>query len=195
MTGLGDPRLPERFWSKVRLAESGCWEWAGSKVNGYGGISFDGRTKKAHRVSYETLVGAVPDGLFLDHLCRNRGCVNPTHLEVVTGRENVLRGNSPAAIHARRTHCKYGHEKTPVNTMVPGGWRRCVECIRANQKKRNRETSAARRQLKEALVLLRARDAEIAQLKRLLHEALPHVPMDEDDFRQLRDAISGAVSE
>lgn len=89
---FGDSRLPPRFWSKVRIEDDGCWVWTANLNNGYGNFSFGGKTRKAYRFAYEALAGQVESGLSLDHLCRNRGCVNPNHLEPVTQRENVYRG-------------------------------------------------------------------------------------------------------
>ena len=88
--------LAERFWSKVDHPDANdCWPWLGAKnPKGYGRIKADGgrRTLQAHRVAYELLVGPIPDGHHLDHLCRNRGCVNPSHAEPVTPKENIGRG-------------------------------------------------------------------------------------------------------
>ncbi len=95
--------LEERFWARVR--RSGpleCWEWTGAHApQGYGQIRAYGKTQNAHRIAWEIVRGEIPDGLQIDHLCRNRGCVNPAHLEPVTQRENILRGESPAANWAR----------------------------------------------------------------------------------------------
>lgn len=88
---FGDSRLPERFWAKA-FEREGCWLWCGTMFGGYGQYSHEGKTRKAHRRSYEALVGPIPEGLALDHLCRNPSCVNPAHLEPVTWRENVYRG-------------------------------------------------------------------------------------------------------
>ncbi len=127
------PSCEERFWSKVRFGPS-CWVWQGAKKLGYGQFRLDGRHGKivqAHRYAYEFCVGLIPVGLQLDHLCRVPSCVNPDDLEVVTSRENTLRGVSPSAQAARRTHCPQGHPYDQENTYVsPQGVRECRECNR-----------------------------------------------------------------
>ena len=96
---------------------SGCWLWDRAiSQTGYGNICVDGKYRGAHRVVYEALVGPIPEGLHLDHRCRVRACVNPNHLEPVSQRENSLRGVGAAAVNARQTHCRHGHELTPENT-------------------------------------------------------------------------------
>lgn len=115
------------------ICENGCWDWVGAHTpKGYGRYHYKKQYKAAHRVLYESVNGPVPDGLTIDHLCRNRGCVNPAHLEPVTMRENILRGESFAAVGARQTHCKHGHLLAGDNVLrqrVTG--RRCRTCRQA----------------------------------------------------------------
>jgi hypothetical protein len=139
------PSAEERFWSRVSQVGE-CWEWTGPRdAAGYGKFSASRhRTVRAHRFAYEDMVGVIPEGLVIDHLCRNRSCVNPGHLEPVTDRVNVLRSHGFPATYAARTHCNNGHEFTPENTRfrVDGG-RRCRACMtdlspryQANRKQR-----------------------------------------------------------
>ena len=109
--------LQERLWEKVGVPDSyNCWPWLGAKNNkGYGVVyNADRSYCMAHRVAYEIVLGPIPDGLYPDHLCRNRSCVNPWHIEPVTNRENVLRGDSP---NRAKTHCKNGHPFNAHNTL------------------------------------------------------------------------------
>lgn len=118
------------IWDRIEVGD--CWIWKGSSRGYYGQYQYKGRSYLAHRYVYELLVAPIPAGMTLDHLCRNRPCVNPDHLEVVSSRINILRGASPHAINARKTHCKRGHEFTPENTtFLKGGGRRCRICARA----------------------------------------------------------------
>jgi len=120
----------QRLWSKVNKTDT-CWEWTACKSRGYGQINIDGKLKLAHRVVYELLVSEIPKDKVIDHLCRNKACVNPKHLEVVTQRENTLRGIGPTARLAKRTHCKNGHEYTAENTTMSSiHGRRCMQCNR-----------------------------------------------------------------
>lgn len=112
------------------LIDDGCWEWTAAKqVGGYGVLNVAGRTTLAHRVVYELLVGPVPEGTEIDHLCRNRACVRPDHLDPVSKKVNIARGASLPADNARKTHCIRGHEFTPENLgKFVDGWRRCRIC-------------------------------------------------------------------
>lgn len=120
-----------RFWSKVEKTE-GCWTWLGTMhPDGYGRFWAEGRQHWAHRWAYELEVGPIPSGLVIDHLCRNRACVNPEHLEPVTNIENVLRGESASARAARREKCIRGHRYDEENTYIDSrGVRSCRSCRR-----------------------------------------------------------------
>ena len=120
-----------RFWGRVNKTST-CWLWTGpTDQDGYGLVSIQNKSRRVHRLAYEMLVGPIPEGLTLDHLCRTPSCVNPAHLEPVTSRVNTLRGFNPPAINARKTHCKRGHAYTPENTMLlTKGRRFCRECHR-----------------------------------------------------------------
>lgn len=110
---------------------TGCWLWIGNvNVHGYGVLNVDGKRQRAHRVAYQLEVGPVPEGKVLDHLCRVRCCVNPSHLEPVTARENSIRGDSPNIRAFRAGTCKRGHPRTAENTYfhVKGGRRHCLAC-------------------------------------------------------------------
>jgi hypothetical protein len=129
------PVPPElRIEDKIqRDPETGCWNWTGSINQGYGRIRTQGKTVNAYRLIYEMQKGTVPEGLELDHLCRNRACVNPDHLEPVTHAENMRRAGRRVLTGA----CHRGHEMTPENTYVsPKGRRNCNECRRINERRR-----------------------------------------------------------
>ena len=136
------PSLSDRFWSKVAKTDS-CWEWQGSKDRkGYGRIHLKGFPQLAHRVAYELLIGQIPEGLTLDHLCCNPPCVNPAHLEPVTNEENLRRwySNIPA--------CPKGHPYTEANTYrdPKHGHRRCRTCTRTHQRKMRLQREARKKE-------------------------------------------------
>lgn len=142
---MGNEQLVhERFMAKVDRRPDGCWVWTACRVwNGYGQFRVAGKTVYAHRFAYELLVGPIPDGLELDHLCRNRACVNPSHLEVVDSRTNTLRGDGPAAQNARKTHCAHGHELTLENIWRSGrNSRLCRACSLDRQRSTRKKVSA-----------------------------------------------------
>ena len=123
----------ERFWAKVTKTPY-CWIWPGPSNNsGYGTFTPNGRrsTRGAHRYAYELVRGPIPVGMEIDHVCRNKLCVNPSHLEVVTHRENNLRAGGWATAHANATHCPQGHPYDLINTQFRRGRRYCRECVRA----------------------------------------------------------------
>jgi hypothetical protein len=134
---FGDPI--ERFWAKTISGENGCIVWKGSiSTSGYGRITLNGKPKQAHRFSFEQANGPIPEGLQIDHVCRNRACVNPDHLRLVTSKQNTLaNSNSPSAINARKSHCPRGHIFTPENTSIPKSnpHRRCKACDRERSRR------------------------------------------------------------
>ncbi len=136
----------ERFWSKVdkngpvgqhRPDLGPCWVWiAGKRADGYGRFDVNGRPERAHRFSFEMTSGAIPKDMVLDHLCRNRACVNPDHLQLTTRKGNAVApgsmvGRTTGEKNRAKTHCPKGHEYTPENTRVSKrGLRHCKECNR-----------------------------------------------------------------
>lgn len=161
MTLLSDLEAAEagsRFWSKVdKNGRNGCWLWTASKTTkGYGQFSLGSRKNgtyfmaKAHRVAYELLVAPIGGSLTIDHICRVRHCVNPDHLEPVTNRENILRGTSPSAVFARRTHCIRGHLLSGDNLYIPpAGWRLCRTCRREGWRERRARRVACLRAMEQ----------------------------------------------
>ena len=115
-------------WRKIKQLGD-CWLWTGTRAStGYGIFYINGKNIGAHRFIYELLIGPIPLELELDHLCRNRACVNPFHLEVVTHRVNVLRGEGPTARNAAKTHCLRGHSLKD-SYVRRNGYRNCRICI------------------------------------------------------------------
>ena len=127
-------RLADKF-----TVGDGCWEWtAGKYPEGYGSFWLNGRTRQAHRVLYELMIGSIPVGLHLDHLCRNRSCVRPAHLEPVTPRENLRRGpRAFGRFHLEKSHCPQGHPYDGPNLRITAdGWRSCRACKKEYDRKR-----------------------------------------------------------
>ena len=118
----------EAFWSRVDKSGE-CWVWTGGRTDhGYGRFYDGEKLVGPHRYSYEIAHGKIPVGLTIDHLCRTRACVNPSHLEAVTTKENTMRGNTITAKNKSKTHCKRGHEFTPENIYWRGQKRECRAC-------------------------------------------------------------------
>jgi len=139
------PTLSQKLAARTVFSSDGCWLHHGERLwNGYTRVWIDRRHVLAHRAVYELLIGPIPKGMQLDHLCRERSCVNPDHLEVVTPQENALRGEGIGGINARKTHCPRDHPYTPENTVGPEGNRQCRTCSRDRGRRRRAEAKAAR---------------------------------------------------
>ena len=148
MKPWGTTTVEERFWAKVDKGDgTGCWLWAAATNRAgqsrYGKFWNGSKFGLAHRYAYELLVGPIPEGLEPDHLCRVSACVKaiadehgPAHLEPVTHRENMLRGETIGAVNSRKTHCRRGHPFTPENTQRYGTDRACKTCRNAGKRAR-----------------------------------------------------------
>lgn len=143
----GDARLRRSFWRKVVMSDSGCWEWTGYlSKDGYGRYGSpaagSGISSVPHRLAYQVLVGEIPAGWEVDHLCHvpeecslgdkcvHRRCVNPAHLRAVPSRVNCLRAGGLAAQNFKKTHCPQGHPLSGENLRLEGRKRRCITCRR-----------------------------------------------------------------
>lgn len=138
----------DRFWAKaVTNPETGCMEWSGYRNDkGYGVVRVVPSIQLAHRVAWTIANGIIPAGLSLDHLCRNRSCINPAHLEPVTHAENIRRSPYPTSqTNKLKTHCQHGHEFTPDNTAMYGRppARACRTCMRGRPRQPYRPTERA----------------------------------------------------
>ena len=154
--------IHDRFWSKVnrggpvpadRPGLGRCWVWvAGKTAQGYGGFHpSKGSMELAHRWAYRVARGPIPDGHVIDHLCRNRACVNPDHLEPVSNEENLRRGAGYALRNGMRDECINGHRYTPENTYSdPRGGIRCRECARQRDRQPHRNAALRRANRKAA---------------------------------------------
>lgn len=135
----------DRFLSKIQIDDNICWNYTNAKdKDGYGIFALTHRKSvKAHRLSYELFKGKIPEGLTIDHLCRNRACCNPEHLECVTMKENTMRGNGITSINIKKTHCPSGHPYSGNNLKIDtDGSRSCRVCMKRNwQNYRKRQQS------------------------------------------------------
>lgn len=150
----------DRFWSKVDRSDAdGCWLWTANTTgaSGYGLFHDGARSIVAHRFSYQEANGAIPDGLVVDHLCRVRLCVRPTHLEPRTNRDNVLLGIGPTAINAAKTECIRGH---PLPERIEGKPRQCPICVAETKRRWQKRHEADPQYIERRRARERSRFAE-----------------------------------
>lgn len=136
--------MGERIRNRYVEVPSGCWMWLSTiNTTGYALMKVEGRHRVAHRVVYEHMVGPIPDGLVLDHLCMVKACVNPAHLEPVTQAENVRRCNETLGIKQYATHCPSGHDLATHGRLSSEGFRRCRACEKPASQRRYLRRKAA----------------------------------------------------
>jgi hypothetical protein len=145
------PDVLTRLLAKIHIdPTAGCWEFTGCRLrgSGYGRIGWDGRLWLTHRVTYTLMVGPIPDDLEIDHLCKNKPCCNPAHLEAVTRSENLRRGTQGdhlAAFELAKTHCPARHPYDAANTyFTPRGHRQCRICKAEANRRYDVKNRAAR---------------------------------------------------
>jgi hypothetical protein len=183
--------LPHWFMARVAVQPNGCWHWTGSITSkGYGRFTKNGRELAAHRVAYEIANGEIAQGLTVDHVCHNldqdcnldnacrhRRCVNPSHLEAVPARVNILRGRAPTARRSRSSACEAGHELTGDNLYIRGdGHRMCRTCNRLSTKRRARspkrvESNRAYRQRNKEAIAAKRADPAVRERQRAYSRA------------------------
>lgn len=151
------PKQSRNFWKKVnKETDSGCWDWTGYKNSEEYGRFYIAHGKGersiflAHRIAYSELVASIPEGMVIDHKCKNHSCVNPDHLDVVTIKENVLRGDGPTAKNARKETCIHGHPLTDDNVYLEHNkngsvYRKCRACRREVEEMRSEAFRKAKR--------------------------------------------------
>ena len=143
---MSDSSRLQNVLLRLVVSPSGCIEWPGAKTpGGYGVVRMAQRNYYVHRLAYEHFHGDIPEGFQIDHLCRNRACANPDHLEAVTQKVNLLRGEGFPARNAAKTHCYRGHPLEGDNLYVrlDGGGRMCRTCYRERKRERTARIRAA----------------------------------------------------
>lgn len=153
------PEWLDWIWRRVKKTDT-CWVWTGRTTTRYGTIQVEGHRHHVHRVIYEVLIGPIPNGLVLDHLCRHRLCVRPAHLQPVTDQVNILRGDGITAQEARRQYCPHGHAYDLLNTRFDKkGARHCRMCERKRIVQRARDGYWSKRKGQPEAVLAAFREA------------------------------------